>query len=179
MTTEPPRPIKDSNEMVLWFQVRNFLVNEADLLDNAKLDEWVDLLTEDIEYRIPVRMTRERGVDSEFSDDSFHVRDDLDGIMARKKRFDTEYTWFDNPPYRVRRFVSNVAINALEDNHIHVKSNILMTRSRKDEPQGINVSGERHDRIRRDGDTLKLAEREVLLDHTVLNVNAISLKDFF
>ena len=76
--------------MPVAFQaVYDFLVMEAALLDAGRLREWFGLLTPDIDYRIPVRITRARGSGvSEFSDSSFHVQEDSASLRARIDRFD-------------------------------------------------------------------------------------------
>ncbi len=42
-------------------EILDLLHREAELLDEGRLDEWLDLLTDDVTYQMPVRMTRERG----------------------------------------------------------------------------------------------------------------------
>ena len=44
----------------LHFKVVEFLEDEATLLDQSRLLEWVQLMTTDIVYRLPVRQTRLR-----------------------------------------------------------------------------------------------------------------------
>ena len=39
----------------LWHEVHDFLVLEARMLDERRLDEWLDLLTDDIFYWMPIR----------------------------------------------------------------------------------------------------------------------------
>jgi 3-phenylpropionate/cinnamic acid dioxygenase small subunit len=168
----------ETPEIQTWYDVQQFLYNEAKLLDEGQLEEWEDLLSEDIDYRIPVRMSRERDAPTEFSDVSYHVRENADSIRTRIKRFQTDYTWSDNPPYRIRRLITNVQLRDIDEDRIEVDSYVLMTRSQKDETDTDIVSGERHDVLRRTDDGLRLVERTVFIDQTVLSLNFISLKEF-
>jgi len=42
-------------------EVAEFFYREAELLDSNGLEQWLELLTEDVKYEMPVRLTRERG----------------------------------------------------------------------------------------------------------------------
>ncbi|HEV8726016.1 MAG TPA: aromatic-ring-hydroxylating dioxygenase subunit beta, partial [Candidatus Binatia bacterium] len=42
-------------------EIAQFFFREAELLDSNRLEEWLELLAEDIAYEMPLRMTRERG----------------------------------------------------------------------------------------------------------------------
>ena len=156
-------------------EVRQFLYREAELLDEQQLHEWLDLVTEDIEYLVPVRVTRERGAESsEFSEDANIFKEDHMALDARVRRFDKEYAWSENPPTRMRRYVTNIRIDEVEDDELQVKSNLLVYRSKEDEVDADLVAGVRYDTLRRvDGD-LKLARRRVELDHTVLDTRPLS-----
>ena len=149
-------------------RVHDFLMAEAALLDAARFRDWLDLVTKDIDYRIPIRITRSRGdKGSSFSTESFHMMEDHGSLVARIDRFDTGFAWSQDPPPMLRRFVSNVRITGRDDDGIAVASYILMHYARADEaPQ--QLSGERHDLLRPTGDGLKLARRTVYLDHTYL-----------
>lgn len=162
----------------LYFECMEFLNREAQLLDDDDLRDWLDLLTEDIKYRVPRRITRERGSErSEFSEKGFLYRDDYGTLATRVKRFENEYAWAENPPTRTRRFVSNVRPEALpadDDEDVTVKSNLMLYRNQSDTTDYDLIVGERDDRLRRVDGELKLAERTVFLDQTVLNTQNLS-----
>ncbi|MGH7857450.1 MAG: hypothetical protein ACREQY_08975, partial [Candidatus Binatia bacterium] len=44
----------------VYFEIVEFLEDEAMLLDDFELLAWVDLLADDLVYRVPVRVTRLR-----------------------------------------------------------------------------------------------------------------------
>lgn len=161
----------------LHFECTEFLNREAQLLDDDELRDWLDLLTEDVEYRVPRRVTRERGSGrSEFSDKGFLYRDDYGTLATRVRRYENEYAWAENPPTRTRRFVSNVRVEELpdDDDDVLVRNNLMLYRNHSDTTDHDLIVGERHDRLRRVDGALRLGERTVYLDQTVLNTQNLS-----
>jgi 3-phenylpropionate/cinnamic acid dioxygenase small subunit len=180
-TTEDSRPeASDHEEYLRRAAIREELSEwyheEADQLDDQRLHDWLDRCTEEIDYRVPVRVTRERGAEqSEFSDQNIFEEDHL-SLDARVRRFDKEYAWSENPPTRMRRYVTNIQFEPLEDDEegFSVTTNLLVYRSKEDEVDADIIAGVRHDRlVRRDGE-LKLDSRRVELDHTVLDTRPLS-----
>ena len=150
-------------------QVEEFLFLEAELLDAGRYHDWLGLLTPDIDYRIPTRITRERDApDSQFSETSFHMIEDRGSLETRVARFDTEYAWSENPRSRTRRFVSNVRLKTY-DSPLEVRSNLMFFWARDELPQVI-LAGERIDVIRVEDRGMRLARRSVLRDHTTLPI---------
>ena len=43
--------------MLLTFEAQEFFCREASLLDERRLDEWLELVTDDIHYWMPIRRT--------------------------------------------------------------------------------------------------------------------------
>ena len=162
-----------------------FLYHTAELLDDRRLIEWHGLVTEDIEYEVPIRTTRERSSESEFSATSYHMKEDWGTLKVRTERMDNDFAWSEDPPSRTRRLVSNVRITGVEGDEIDLKNNLVIVRSRKEETDSELLSMERHDTLQRDpdgyvaeefdGPGLKLAARRVLLDHTVVPTDSLSI----
>jgi ethylbenzene dioxygenase beta subunit len=143
-----------------------FLYREAELLDDGRFREWLDLLTDDVRYRVPVRQTRERG-ESGVSDEMFHLDEDRDSLTLRVDRLETGFAWAEDPPSRVRHFVTNVRARPRDD-ELAVRSNLLLYRGRWDRAEHDLLSAERHDVLRPGPDGLRLAARTVVLDATTL-----------
>jgi 3-phenylpropionate/cinnamic acid dioxygenase small subunit len=156
-------------------EVREWYYREADLLDDQDLHEWLELCADDIEYIVPVRVTRERGAEqSEFSADANIFKEDHLSLDARVRRFDKEYAWSENPPTRMRRYVTNIRFERIEEDELEVKTNLLVYRSKEDEVDADIIAGVRKDVLERvDGD-LQLAKRRVELDHIVLDTRPLS-----
>jgi 3-phenylpropionate/cinnamic acid dioxygenase small subunit len=150
------------------WECMQWLWHEAEILDANRVREWLELLTADIDYRLPIRVTRERDGGSEFSADGYHMYEDYDSLLARVDRLDTDFAWAEDPPSRTRRIVSNVRVTVGDGPVYHVRSNFLIFRSRLDATTYELLLGERRDRLVTVDDLLKLQERVILLDHTTI-----------
>ncbi|MPZ68472.1 MAG: 3-phenylpropionate/cinnamic acid dioxygenase subunit beta [Actinobacteria bacterium] len=146
------------------------LFHEAELLDDGKVKEWFEgLLTKEIDYRIPVRITRERLSGRGFSEHAWLMKENWHSLRQRVMRLDSEYAWAEDPASRIRHFVTNIRLEEGEgSDRVTVKSNVLLFWSRLDSTDFKLVSGERHDEWVREDDTWKLDARTVYLDHTTL-----------
>lgn len=158
----------------LHYECVQFYNREAELLDQKELEAWLDMLTEDVTYDMPIRVTREKGAErSEFSDEGFNYREDRSTLEARVERFQSEFAWSEDPPNRTRHHVSNVRVTDVDGENVHAKANLLLFRSQGEESEGTVLSAVRVDVLRRTQEGLKLADREVRLDHTVLPMKNI------
>src|SRR5215208_5204564 len=107
MTTTPDRvPVRHGSET--YDDVLEFLYREAEALDERRHAEWLDMLTDDIRYVVPVRVTSAHSLDDSALEDMAHFDEDRYSLRKRVARFDSEYAWAENPPSRTRRFVTNV-----------------------------------------------------------------------
>lgn len=150
-----------------YAQSVHFLYREAELLDDLRLSDWLTLLSRDIDYRIPTRVTLERALSkSEFSSSSYHMLEDFGSLSARVARFETDFAFVEDPPTRTRRMISNVRlVEGTSEGGLTVRSNFLLVRVKRDDPPQL-LSGERHDLLRVEGSDLKLVRRLILLDHS-------------
>ena len=157
-------------------EVEEFLYHEAELLDGGRFEEWLELLTEDVQYRMPVRMTRERGQGADTSEEMQFFWDDRATLGLRVQRLKTDFAWAEDPPSRTRRFVTNVRIRPADDpDQLDVRSYLLIYRNRGDTARHDLISGERHDRLRRVGAAWKLARRSFVVDQAVLGTRNLAI----
>src|SRR5487761_2723726 len=93
----------------LRLELEELLYREAWLLDHGHLDDWLELLAEDVHYWAPVRLDRARGND-DFSRPTqmAHLDEDRQGLIYRVRRIQTGVTSTDEPPARVRHVITNV-----------------------------------------------------------------------
>ena len=153
-----------------------FLFHEAEVLDVWKLEEWIALLTPDIDYRIPVRTTRMKKDGEGFSKRAYVLEEDLSSIRMRAKRLESDFAWSENPRSRTRHMVSNVRVSSWDAlGCVNVKSNVAVFCHRGDEPQPVILTGERQDVLQNTGGGWRLKKRLVLLDTTVLGMDAFSI----
>jgi ethylbenzene dioxygenase subunit beta len=153
--------------------VEDFLYHEAELLDEGRYREWLGLVTDDIRYQVPVRVARERGAAASaitgVATNSFHLDEDKDSLELRVDRLETGFAWAEEPPSRIRHFVSNVRVTPVDGSEdVLVRSSVLVYRSRWDRPGHDLLSGERQDTLRRIDGSWRLAKRWVILDNTTL-----------
>ena len=172
-----PVPLHDVTE-----EIRRFLFQEAELLDDGRLREWLGLLTEDVRYRVPIRIAQEQrggGSVSGVIENMFHLDEDRTSLEMRVARLETGFAWAEDPPSRIRHFVTNVRARALPErsSEVAVRSNVLIYRSRWDKPTYDLLSAERRDELRQVNGAWKLARRDVILDNTTLPT--LNLSFFF
>ncbi len=153
-----------------------FLYREAALLDRGEFQAWLELLTTDFRYTVPVRSTRYGRTSDEFSSTSFHFNEDLFSLTMRVQRLQTRFAWAEDPPSRSRHLVTNVLVEPPEPSagELRVTSNVLLLRTRFDNAEIEQLSGERDDVLRMTHQGLRLARRNVYLDQTTLPISSIT-----
>ncbi len=151
-----------------WRSV-DFLLDEAATLDENRFDDWLEMLHPEIDYRVPIRVTRERSAGAGFSSEGYHFLENRESLQTRVDRLATDYAWAEDPPSRTRRFLTNFRVHALDGtDDLRVRSNMLLYRERLDDTHQQLLVGEREDDLRELDGALRLVRRLVLLDHTVL-----------
>jgi 3-phenylpropionate/cinnamic acid dioxygenase small subunit len=152
-----------------YWRCVDFLTDEAEALDQNRFEDWLEILHQEIDYRVPIRLSRERAAGPGFSKEGLHLFENYESLTTRVERFATDYAWAEDPPPRTRRFLSNFRIFVLDGtDDLRVRSNLLVYRERFAEPESQLVSAEREDDLRDHDGELKLLRRTVLLDHAVL-----------
>jgi 3-phenylpropionate/cinnamic acid dioxygenase small subunit len=157
---------------VVYAELHEFLDDEAALLDNDQLTDWLDMLAEDLVYRAPVRLTRNRAEGLGFSPTMAHF-DDTYASLARRVARATQSpnAWAVDPPSRIRRHVSNVrAYRTANPDEYRLLSYVLAIRSHVDVATLGFVSAERDDLVRRTPLGWRLARRDIYLVQSTLGV---------
>jgi PAH dioxygenase small subunit len=157
-------------------QATTFLFAEAEYLDDNRLERWLELLHPDLDYEIPLRVTRERVAGAGFVAGSYHMKENYLSLQKRVARLAGDYAWAEDPPSRTRRIVGNVrATPETERRGLSVRSNTLLYRSRYDSVDFQLLAYERVDRLVEHDDALRLIGRRVLLDHTTLPIHNLAI----
>ncbi|RMB82419.1 aromatic-ring-hydroxylating dioxygenase subunit beta [Streptomyces shenzhenensis] len=162
--------------------VEQFLYAEAQLLDEHRYVEWIELFADDVHYWAPTRMTRtHRERDREISDvhQSAYIDDDLQYLKGRVRRLTSGVAWSEEPPSRTRRLITNVRITPREDGELAVTSNFYVYRSRLERHEDWCV-GERFDVLRpvdldATGYPYVVADRRIVLEQTTLLMPSLSI----
>src|ERR1700735_4188912 len=153
----PSLPFSDARHLA----AHQFLVDEAYLLDAQQYEAWLDTLTDDVRYVMPVRVTTARGAGFDTSPGMAHFDEDKYSLSQRVARFATEHAWTEDPPSRLRHFITNVrSFECDDDAQLRVESAELLFRSRGDVNDSALVSCGREDVLRRSGDRWLLAQRK-------------------
>lgn len=157
-------------------QAHQWLVDEAYLLDAQSYEDWLELLTDDIHYVMPVRVTTALGAGFDTSPGMAHFDEDKYSLSRRVARFLTEHAWTEDPPSRLRHYVTNVRTFASDDDdHLIVDSAVLLFRNRGDVRESSLISAGREDLLRRGGDGWKLARRTILVDESVMRMQNLAI----
>jgi len=157
-------------------QAHQWLVDESYLLDAQAYEPWLELLTDDIHYLMPVRVTTALGAGFDTSPGMAHFDEDKYSLSRRVARFLTEHAWTEDPPSRLRHHLSNVRTFTTDTpDHLIVDSATLLFRNRGDVHPGSLVSAGREDLLRQTPEGWKLARRTILVDDSVMRMQNLAI----
>ncbi|GAB3348261.1 3-phenylpropionate/cinnamic acid dioxygenase subunit beta [Amycolatopsis echigonensis] len=157
-------------------QAHHWMVEEAYLLDAQHYEAWLDLLTEDIHYLMPVRVTTAKAAGFDSAPHMAHFDENKYSLSRRVARFGTEHAWTEDPPSRLRHHVTNVRTFATPNpDELIVDTAILLYRSRGDVREASVLSAGREDLLRKAGDGWRLARRTILVDDSVLRTQNLAV----
>lgn len=155
----------------LMREIEDFLYAEADLLDEREFERWLDLLTDDVRYWMPMRKNlefRDRDKDITGDDDIAWIDDDKVTLTKRVKQIMTGIHWAEEPLSRVSHLISNIRLAKQIDAVTYlVKSHFIVHRNRL-ETETDFIAGRREDVLRRIDGKLKIASRKIIIDQAVL-----------
>src|ERR1700687_326445 len=135
-------------------EVEDLFYQEADLLDSWRLDEWLELLTDDAAYYVP----RSDKPDADARYTLFTIADDIVRLRERVIRLKDPNCHAEYPPSRTRRLITNVRITAVADEMISAAADFAIHRYRRGGAHQEFV-GRYQYRLRRQAGMLKIAER--------------------
>lgn len=104
-----PTATRISSGDARYHEIVDLLLDEAALLDDRHHHEWLELLTDDVVYRVPVRVTSAHTLETSTSTMD-HFSEDMYSLRKRVLRFDTDHAWAEDPPSRTRRFITNIRV---------------------------------------------------------------------
>jgi 3-phenylpropionate/cinnamic acid dioxygenase small subunit len=170
----------DRSDVLAYFllkqAIEEFLYYEAELLDERRYEEWLELLADDVRYWMPMRRNVRFGeLEREFTragQDINWFDEGKDTLTRRVQQILTGVHWAEEPLSRICHMVSNIQLlhvspSALAPAEVTVKSRFLIYRNRVETETDILV-GKREDVLRRVQEQWKIAQRKVILDQNVL-----------
>ena len=157
--------------VLLQIEVERFFSAEAELLDERRFDEWLDLLHEDVRYWMPIarnvrydqpelEYTREHSEANWFDEGKDILRKRVQQIMGGDH-------WAEEPRSRTTHLVANVRIESTKGPDITAKSRFVVYTNRLEHDTDLFV-GKRVDVLRRENGKLKVLRRAIYLDQSVL-----------
>ena len=134
--------------------VEEFLIHEADLLDERRFEEWAALFTDDGIYWVPAVP----GQDNPFDTISIFY-DDSEGRDVRVRRLRHPKNLVEEPPTRTLHVVQNVRAEEVDGGEVDVRSRLLMLEYRNG-VQRLYGAQCRH-RLRRRAGSFAIAHKRV------------------
>jgi 3-phenylpropionate/cinnamic acid dioxygenase small subunit len=162
--------------LLLRQEIEEFLYREAELLDERRYEDWLELIADDVRYWMPMRRNVKVGESQrEFTRADHDINwfdEGRETLERRVKQIMTGIHWAEEPVSRITHIVSNVqlldAAPSLEEAaDVTVKCRFLIYRNRVETETDILV-GKREDRLRRTNAGWQLARRKIILDQNVL-----------
>jgi p-cumate 2,3-dioxygenase beta subunit len=144
--------------LLLAREVEDFIVQEAAMLDEWRLDDWLALFTEDARYVVPA-------TDLPAADPKEAlaiVNDDLARLRGRVERLKSRHAHREFPWSRTRRFITNVRVKEIIGEKILVNASFLVYRIRSGQVDPL--IGSYAYTLRRVDGALKIAGRKAVLD---------------
>jgi p-cumate 2,3-dioxygenase beta subunit len=155
----------ETERLLLNLRVSEFLVDEAHLLDEWRLEEWLALFTEDARYVVP-------GTDDPAADPARSlvlVDDDRERLRWRVVRLLGGHAHREFPWSRTRRIVANVRVERDGEGTLRASSSFVVWRFRHGHADPF-VGRAEYRLVERDG-LLKIADKRAILDHESLAPN--------
>jgi p-cumate 2,3-dioxygenase beta subunit len=148
-------------------EIEDFLYQEAALLDEWRLDEWLALFTDDAQYVIPATDVP----DGDPRTDLMILDDDLPRLRGRVERLLSRRAPRESPWSRTRHFVNNVRIRKIDGDECQVTASFLVYRIRQG--QAGPYVGRYEYTLRRAAGGWKIRQRRAVLDQEALTDHGV------
>ncbi len=167
--------------LIIAREVEDFFYYEADLLDERRYEEWLQLFTDDVRYWMPIRKNvpyqDERG-DMTDEEDIAWIDDDKLTLTKRVRQIRTGVHWAEEPASRICHIISNVRLvdssAGGNDDDFGVSSRFCVYRNRVETETDFLI-GRRQDTLRRIDGALRIARRKIILDQNVLMAKNLTM----
>src|SRR5712691_3208338 len=162
--------------LLLTREIEEFLYAEAELLDERRFEAWLELLTDDIRYWMPMRRNVKFGeLEREFTREGQDINwfdEGKDTLTRRVQQILTGVHWAEEPLSRLCHMVSNIQLLHVQPSvvapaEVMVKCRFLIYRNRVETETDLLV-GKREDVLRRVNGQWKIRQRKIVLDQNVL-----------
>lgn len=162
--------------LALTHEIEQFFFAEADLLDERRFPEWLDLFTDDVRYFMPlvrnVRLGDEARELTREQQDAAWMDEGKETLGQRVRQLMTGIHWAEEPRSRMSHVLSNIRVLQAEPDlqnptRVQTRCRFVVYRNRLQDEVDIFV-GKRNDTLCRTDGSWKISRREILLDQSVL-----------
>jgi 3-phenylpropionate/cinnamic acid dioxygenase small subunit len=174
---KPAKLDRDIDYFTLRQEVEEFLYDEAETLDQREFSAWLDMLSDDLTYFMPIRRNVKYGDHAEHEntregEDISWFEEDKWTLSKRVDQIFTEKHWAEEPLSRVCHMISNVQLLSAAPSvagakEVTSKCHFLIYQNRV-ETESYFFVGKRTDTLRKEAGDWKLLRREIILDQNVL-----------
>lgn len=153
-----PRLNEKLAALLLEREVEKFIIEEAAMLDEWRLDDWLALFTKDARYMVPATDTPA----ADPTETLTLINDDIARLRGRVERLKSRHAHREFPWSRTRRFITNVRIKEITGEEILAQTSFLVYRIRSGQVDAL--IGSYVYTLRRVDGALKIAARRAVLD---------------
>jgi 3-phenylpropionate/cinnamic acid dioxygenase small subunit len=157
--------------VLLQLEVERFFSAEAEMLDERRFEEWLNLLHDDLRYWMPIaRNVRFDQPELEYTRQHSEANwfdEGKDTLRKRVQQIQGGDHWAEEPRSRTTHLVANVRIDATDGADVTAKSRFIVYTNRLEHDMELFV-GKRIDVLRRMGGDFKILRRSIYLDQSVL-----------
>ena len=155
--------------VITRLEVEDFLYHEAGLLDEWKLDDWLELITAAARYLVPTTDLPE-GDPLIPGDQLVFIDDDISRLRGRITRLKSRHAHREYPWSRTRRLVTNVRVTSVSGDEISATASFTVYRMRGGET--ATYIGRYDYLLRRVDGELRIVFRKAVLDQESLKDTA-------
>ena len=97
----------------LAHRVQQFYFHEAELLDDGRFADWLEIFDEDLFYLAPLRtnrLRRQAALSIGGRGEAAYFDETKESLAWRIRRYDSGMAWAEDPPSRTRHLISNVIV---------------------------------------------------------------------
>lgn len=143
--------------------VAEFLYRECRYLDQRKWDEWLGLYREDAVFWLPAWLDEERITSDPDNELSLIYYEGRENLADRVRRLTSGQSAASKPLHRTAHMVSNVVIDAEQDDAVDVHSVFTVHRFNPKRNAHDIVFGHYEHRLRRSGEDWRIARKKIVL----------------
>jgi p-cumate 2,3-dioxygenase subunit beta len=150
-----------SSQTISRQEAEDFIIAEAELLDEWKMPEWAKLFTQDARYEVTSPASTTPLTDRPESS-LFLIADRIDRIEGRANRLMKSGTHAEFPRSKTRHLVTNMRVREGADGETNVRANFAVYRTKEDTT--TVYMGEYHYRLARENGAMKIRQKRCVLD---------------